>query len=334
MALLQDPKPRLVGAAAVEVGPRSAGEVLRRQREALGLDFNQAAAALKIKPAYLAALEEGRPDGLPAAVYARGFMRAYAEYLGLDGDEVLRRGADGSTALAVKPDLSFPIPLAERSLPGNGMLAAAVILALCGYGAYFYLSSGERSRPQRVTEVPAALLPTKIEAAVPHPAEAQAAPQPAPTSAKPPDAAGSFDPVSGPPPAVVNASVVDPSTAAVPSAPPPQTAALPVAPSAGDSSGAAVGASQIIIRVTADSWVQLVQLRDGARSVLLARVLKAGESYRVPEGTGLSMRTGNAGGLEITVNGNPAPPLGPMGAVRRNVVLDPQALMAGTAVRD
>jgi cytoskeleton protein RodZ len=185
-----------------------------------------------------------------------------------------------------------------------------------------------------VTEVPAALLPTKIEAAVPHPAEAQAAPQPAPTNANPPVAVGSFDPVSGPSPAVVNPSVVDPSTAAVPPAPPPQTAALPVAPSAGDGSGAAVGAPQIMIRATADSWVQLVQLRDGARSVLLARVLKAGESYRVPEGTGLSMRTGNAGGLEITVGGNLAPAIGPIGAVRRHVLLDPEALMAGTAVRD
>ena len=46
------------------------------------------------------------------------------------------------------------------------------------------------------------------------------------------------------------------------------------------------------------------------------------------------MRTGNAGGLAIIVDGNPVPPIGPMGGVRRNVALDPQALMAGTAVRD
>jgi hypothetical protein len=43
------------------------------------------------------------------------------------------------------------------------------------------------------------------------------------------------------------------------------------------------------------------------------------------------MRTGNAGGLEITVDGNPAPPIGRMGAIR-NVALEPQALIAGTAV--
>ena len=42
------------------------------------------------------------------------------------------------------------------------------------------------------------------------------------------------------------------------------------------------------------------------------------------------MRTGNAGGLEISVDGKPAPSIGPNGAVR-NVPLDPQVLISGTA---
>ena len=320
MALLNDGKPRFVGAAVDEAtppGPGSAGEFLRKRRKSLGLDLDEAAAALKIKPAYLAALEEGRPDGLPGAVYARGFMRAYAEHLGLDADEVLRRFTQGSTALTVKPSLSFPIPLAERSLPGSGMLLAAAVLAVCGYGGWYYLTAGERSRPERVTEVPAALLPPKPEPAVPHPAEAMAAPPPSAPAA----------PVL----ATVDAPVAAPVAAPLAAGQPLQTAALSSAPAAEVGTGAVAGPPQIVIRATADSWVQL---RDGSRSVVLARVLKAGETYRVPDGSGLAMRTGNAGGLEITVDGNLAPALGPMGAVRRNVVLDPRALMAGTAVRD
>ncbi|MBV8937108.1 MAG: DUF4115 domain-containing protein, partial [Alphaproteobacteria bacterium] len=66
----------------------------------------------------------------------------------------------------------------------------------------------------------------------------------------------------------------------------------------------------------------------------LERVLQAGESYRVPDQPGLSMRTGNAGGLEVTIDGIPAPSIGRMGMVRRNVALDAQALLAGSAVRD
>jgi cytoskeleton protein RodZ len=65
--------------------------------------------------------------------------------------------------------------------------------------------------------------------------------------------------------------------------------------------------------------------------VLLDHVLKPGESYRVPDRAGVSMQTGNAGGLEIIVDGKPAPSIGPNGAVRRNVSLEPQALISGPA---
>ncbi|HKS88501.1 MAG TPA: DUF4115 domain-containing protein, partial [Stellaceae bacterium] len=61
------------------------------------------------------------------------------------------------------------------------------------------------------------------------------------------------------------------------------------------------------------------------------RVLRAGESYHVPR-AGLLLRTGNAGALAITVDGKPAPAIGHIGTLRRSVALDPEALLAGTAV--
>ena len=108
-------------------------------------------------------------------------------------------------------------------------------------------------------------------------------------------------------------------------------AAIALKPAPQGEPGSAYAAPRIVIRATADSWVEI---REGGRSALLAQVLKSGESYPVPDRTGLSLRTGNAGGLEIAVDGKAAPPIGPKGAVRRNVILEPQALIAGTAVRD
>src|ERR1700739_4750173 len=105
----------------------SAGAMLRRQREALGLDLADAATALRIKPAYLAALEAGRPEALPGAAYAIGFMGAYADYLGLDSGEMLRLFKQQSSLLAAKPDLAFPIQLGERGMPGGRMLLVALI---------------------------------------------------------------------------------------------------------------------------------------------------------------------------------------------------------------
>ena len=166
MALFQRTKTPLAemefeGQVPLPAGPRSAGDALRQQREALGLNFSDVAGTLRIKPAYLAAIEEGRPDRLPGPAYAAGFVRAYGDHLGLDGTEILRRFRLEAAGLDAKPDLSFPMPLGERSVPGRAMLLLALILAICGYGAWYYLSTDELARPERVTEVPATLLPPK-----------------------------------------------------------------------------------------------------------------------------------------------------------------------------
>jgi cytoskeleton protein RodZ len=78
-----------------------------------------------------------------------------------------------------------------------------------------------------------------------------------------------------------------------------------------------------------DTWIKIVDAR--GRTVF-NRVLTAGESYAVPEEPGLSMITGNAGGMDIVVDGVPVPPLGEPGKVRRDVALDPEKLKAGTAI--
>ncbi len=62
------------------------GDQLRRARQTKGLTIADAARATRIKARYLEALEEGRWHDLPGPVQARGFMRNYAAFLGLEGD--------------------------------------------------------------------------------------------------------------------------------------------------------------------------------------------------------------------------------------------------------
>jgi flagellar biosynthesis protein FlhG len=66
------------------------GARLRRARLMRGVEVEDVATATKISPAYLRFLEEERFDDLPAVVYVRGFVAAYARYLGLDAAQVSR----------------------------------------------------------------------------------------------------------------------------------------------------------------------------------------------------------------------------------------------------
>jgi hypothetical protein len=64
-------------------------ERLYAARDAKGVDLYRAERDTKIRSRYLAAMERGEWRELPGNVYAKGFLRNYALYLGLDPDEVL-----------------------------------------------------------------------------------------------------------------------------------------------------------------------------------------------------------------------------------------------------
>src|SRR6478735_9819836 len=83
------------------------GNSLREARVRRGVDFAQAELATKIRGKYLRALEEEHFELLPAQTYVKGFLRTYAEYLGLDGqlyvDEFNSRFVAGEESEARPP---------------------------------------------------------------------------------------------------------------------------------------------------------------------------------------------------------------------------------------
>jgi cytoskeleton protein RodZ len=345
--------------------PDTVGTLLRRARMRQDGDIDHIAALLRLRPAYLVAIEEGRYDELPGAAYALGFVRAYAEHLGLDGHEVVRRFKAESAGLERRQDLSLPMPLPERSRPGGGLLLIALIVAGCAYALWWYFASGERMRPERVAAPPEEIAPSpappppvavapasadeSAATGAPAPeatAEAPAAPPPqgtapSPTPPPPPPIATLPGAVPQAPAPAAPPQTASPSIAPTPPTPPPapappDTAAPPPPPPPPPEAGAAPegprvygvtnGPARIVIRATADSWIQ-IRDRDGSQ----ARILKPGEIYRVPDRPGLTMRIGNAGGVEVLVDGKPTPSLGQPGQTR-NVALDPDRLLAGTAI--
>jgi cytoskeleton protein RodZ len=325
------------------------GQLLRETREGMGSDLNRVATALRIRAAYLEAIEEGRYDQLPGAVYALGFVRAYATHLALDGEEAVRRFKLEAEGFEGQRGLTFPVPLAERSVPGGTMLLVAVILAICGYGLWYYLSSSAHPRPERVAAVPAELAPRPAVTAAPTQAtpETPAAPvSPAPSAAVPAEPPVAAAPETRPAEAAAPAAAVPepppPPTASAVAPPPPAPAPAPVvappsAPEVAAASppvvekpriyGVANGATRIVLRAVNDSWVQI---RDQNNVSVFARELHAGDSYRVPDRPGLMLHSGVPNAITAVVDGHATPNF--RGGVKVNILLDPDRLIAGTAM--
>lgn len=343
---------------------RGVGATLREARERRGWNIPDIAQQLRIRAAVLEAMEAGRFEKLPNGAYALGFVRSYADFLGLDRDEIARRVKAEAAALNARTELVFPKPLRESRMPSGVVLLVSIGLAITGYGLWYYNSSGVRVAAPRVEAVPERLggpperagkSPRDAEAAtVPAPATTDSAPErfeppkpeikpdiaavPAPTPAPMSAAPAAPAPAGAPSAAAPSpATTSEPQTAAVPASPPP--ASMPVTTSSSDVKppaqarqfGDTEGNARIVIKATADSWVQI---RDPSGAVVFSRILRGGDSYGVANRPGQTLTSGSAGVLEIMVDGKKAPTIGRPGFTQHDVPLDPTRLLAGTAVTE
>jgi cytoskeletal protein RodZ len=69
---------------------RKVGELLKDRRKEMHLSLKEAENATSIRIAYLQALEEGEMNNLISPIYAQGFFKQYASFLGIDGEQIVR----------------------------------------------------------------------------------------------------------------------------------------------------------------------------------------------------------------------------------------------------
>jgi len=86
---------------------------------------------------------------------------------------------------------------------------------------------------------------------------------------------------------------------------------------------------EISIGAREESWIQIVDGPSG--NPIFTKLMKPGERHSVSPSAGTVLITGNAGGLDVSVDGVPAPPFAAKGPARREIALDPARLLAGTA---
>ncbi|WP_417828257.1 RodZ domain-containing protein [Thalassospira sp.] len=135
-------------------GHTEVGSLLKETRNGLGQSVEDVCRMLRIRKIYIEAIESSDYSVLPNGPYGLGFVKAYAEHLGLDGAEIARRFREESNAPAIRSELSFPKPVQESRVPGGAVLLIAVMLGLGAYGGWYYLSSQGKTIADLVDPLP------------------------------------------------------------------------------------------------------------------------------------------------------------------------------------
>jgi cytoskeleton protein RodZ len=117
------------------------GQALRQARLAGDKLIPDIAEKLRIKADHLDALEEGELERLPARIYTLGFLRTYATYLGLDGEELASRLKSAGGTGALPPPLAFREPIGRVGRPRlDARIVAVLLLGPVAYGGYWLIS--------------------------------------------------------------------------------------------------------------------------------------------------------------------------------------------------
>lgn len=265
---------------------------LQRTRESKGLRLEDIARRYRIRLSFLESIENGRFEDLPEPVYTKTFIKTYAGLLGVDAGPILARYAKH-----IEKTLPPAPPEAQAAGEAKGpdagkafldwiggmgskagwtVLAMAVIVIL---GVYAFQDRPEKPQPAKTAareevkppEKPAEVKPPEEPPAQPAQQPEAAPPQPQQQAAAPepkkPDA----------PPAAVEKK--EPAVAA----PPP----------------AAGGALSLTIEATEAAWVQV----RADKTPAVQRLLQAGEKVSTEAKEKITVDLGNAGGVQITFQG-------------------------------
>ncbi len=306
------------------------GRLLLEARTAKGLSLADVESVTRIRQKWLEALENGEYNKLPQGAVARGFLRTYAAYLGLDTQAALNMYVDesgdrGDAVLVAEPgkpryvdyrplEVELIEPVSTTSWWVPWVIAGAVVLAL-GVGAWWFLSRNPGWNPLAAIAPPPP--PTATATNSPTPWVVTATPQATITAPAPE--------------ATTGAEVIPAATSDILPLPTPTVPASPTPTPRPTATPEAV-AMGIVLEATATqrSWVRVTV--DGA--VVEEGFLNAGDQRVWEANDSVAIRTGNAAGVNLILNGEDLGPMGEVGQVveRSWVVVDTGEVLEGGAV--
>lgn len=254
------------------------GDYLRSVRESRGLKLEDAAQVTKIGKNYLQAIEEGQFEKLPNIAYIKGFLRLYAGYLSLSGDEVVaryERELPAPAGAAPRTQAEDPLPhpgmanVEKAKFSGHGrFVVPALLLALVIIAAFFFADGEDAPAPPPAPQAPVAVVP---------------APAPMPLPVQP----------------QLSSAKTDATTTSAPAA----AETLPAA-TAGKQAGIVLR-----LRFNRDSWLSIT-IDD---AISQSYDLKAGDIIEWKGSRLFVLDLGDGAAVEAEFNGRPLKPLGEPG---------------------
>lgn len=311
------------------------GQDLRAARLRRGDDLASVSRALKIRKDHLEALEEDRLDALPGRTYAVGFVRAYADFLGLDAVQLVERFKDEIAGRDTGPTAVSGLPAhdEEPRLPHGWAIIAVIIVGLVIFGIYHLAVSADRMLREPVAPVPAAIQPKQaVQFQKPPPKPVQAPVQqaaqataPAPTGT---EVQGQSARIVPPPQGQTEQPKDAATTPAAAPQPKPQTAAQPAPAEQPVRAGQILGQEnphpRVILHILRPTRI-LIQGSDG--KTYINRILHPGDSYRVPDLVGLSLTTSDGGAVQVELDGQIMGVAGKASEIVEAMSLDPQSVV-------
>lgn len=286
----------------------SFGEKMQREREMRNISLDEIAESTKIGCRMLRALEQEDFEKLPGGIFNKGFVRAYAKFLGLDEEQSV---ADFQVAFAEYQQKQAPAVMANglaqvEALPkleayasaesqaqsdqAAGFMKAAIILIFVigvgGFGWKYFQGKSATANQSEVQAASSAKSPGSVPAAV------------EPSKVEPQKAGG--EPAKSD---AFDGKASNQSTSAVstnPGLPSTENLAPPSTPNADQKINLQVHAMQ-------ESWVQITA--DG--KVLISEVLTPSTQKSFRATKEMVVKLGNAGGVELSYNGKPLPQFPP-----------------------
>lgn len=271
------------------------GHILKEARENKNIQLSTIADTLCIRESFLKALEEGNYTVFPALVYAAGFLRSYASYLGVDVRPLMEKFHNETAHL--KEDMAeVPTVTTKNVVPTKRFLFSLIILILSVWGFCTYCTNQEKPdlKESETVKTEPALSNEMVVA---------------------PPVLGDVLVASVQPEAVESRDIKELSKELKSLIPGQKHIDKSVF--TGEAYGAKEG-YRVSVLATDKVWVEV----KNNEQVVFTKVLSKGDYYNAPiDGGEYVLRTGNAGALSVYLDGEFKKVLGKQGHVLKNILL-------------